>query len=85
MARMDGDLLTMRDTINDTPPVDLEAPGMMELLMQQLLADDGNPTCTQILPRLDLGRGAHCLSGLLLPSLLPACAAPLPLCCTTVS
>ena len=56
-ARME-DLQTMRDTINGTPAVDLEAPGMMELLMQQLLVDDGNPTCTQILPGLDLGRGA---------------------------
>jgi hypothetical protein len=46
------------DAIKTALPLDMEAlaPEMMELLMSQLIADPGCPTCTEILPLIDLGR-----------------------------
>jgi hypothetical protein len=45
-----------REEIENTPPLDIQAAEVMELLLTQLIADPGNPTATPILPHLDLGR-----------------------------
>ena len=50
-------LATTQQLIEAAMPLDMEDPAMQQLMMMQLLADDGNPSCTEILPHLDLGRG----------------------------